>query len=501
MRLLPLLTLCITGSAAAVPASYRPVVYDVGAVPIVRTVVDCRADDNGGCDVVAGEFRLLEDGKRSVIAERVNEFGKTDLGVALIVLLDASPSMNGRPMQAIQRGLAQLVARKRDRDQIAVLSFANDFRWEARWDSSAGSVESAFQNLQTRGNRTRIYDAVAEALNEFDSQSRRDSHFPLRRTILLLSDGHDEGSEGSLQDQVQRLSSSRTRLDAVGLRRSPVWMRSLQTLATAGFGTFRPADTPEALTGLLERGIDILLQTSVLEFRAEHLTADGHSHEIGIEHTPTGWRDTKSLPLPEYRFYKDRRVWIGSGVITAVAVLLAAFMIRRRRQPVAVAPPPKATPMPRVTVVDPRIKPEPIHRTATVVEPIPGSVSTFVPPSKPTGVVAAKPARTATVLAPHGSEQMVLCAISGPLAGQRVELNVNEFWIGSAANNHLCLSMDAAVSGNHTCIRREGVLHRLYDNESLNNTWVNGKPVGSSVVLLQPGDRITIGQSEFFFQS
>jgi pSer/pThr/pTyr-binding forkhead associated (FHA) protein len=120
----------------------------------------------------------------------------------------------------------------------------------------------------------------------------------------------------------------------------------------------------------------------------------------------------------------------------------------------------------------------------------------------PTSDIAAnvKPARAGTVMAPSTAETMGLTALAGPLAGQTFELNVTDFWIGSAANNHLCLSADPAVSGNHACVRTEGAFRRIYDNGSLNNTWVNGKPVGTSAVLLHTGDRITIGQSEFIFQ-
>jgi pSer/pThr/pTyr-binding forkhead associated (FHA) protein len=115
--------------------------------------------------------------------------------------------------------------------------------------------------------------------------------------------------------------------------------------------------------------------------------------------------------------------------------------------------------------------------------------------------VAATPVRAATVLAPQSSQRMLLVTLSGPRAGQRVEVAAHEFWIGSAANNSLCLTEDPAVSGNHACIRREGTIYRLYDNGSLNGTWVNGEVTGASATLLKNGDRITIGHSEFVFQS
>jgi hypothetical protein len=402
-------------------------------------------------------------------------------------------------MESIRRGLAQLVSRKRAQDRVAVLSFANDFQWDARWESSPVEVEKAFRNLRTRGNRTRLYDAVSRALDELDLEGGRSSDFPARRAILVLSDGHDEGSETTLQRQVERLSASRVRLDAVGLARSPVWLRSLQRLATAGFGMFRTAGAPEDLTDLLERGLDILLETPAVEFSAEHLKADGRSHGVGVEHTPTGWRDVASVEIPDNPFYADVRVWLIGGIAAAVAIVFGGVLLSRSRKPPV--PVSKPASVPEAPVAAARRNSVPAHRTVTVAETEVPPVPSYVPSVAPAGAVSADPVRSPTVLAPQTSLVMFLEGVSGSRMGQRVEVAAHEFWIGSAPNNNLCLSEDPAVSGNHACIRREGTIYRLYDNGSLNDTWVNGKPTGTSVALLKHGDHIIIGQTEFAFQS
>ncbi len=83
----------------------------------------------------------------------------------------------------------------------------------------------------------------------------------------------------------------------------------------------------------------------------------------------------------------------------------------------------------------------------------------------------------------------------------RFPITEQEFWIGSAANNHLCMPADEGVSGNHACIRTEPPFRRLYDNGSLNNTWVNGRALGQEVAVIQPGDRIRLGASDFLLET
>jgi pSer/pThr/pTyr-binding forkhead associated (FHA) protein len=94
-----------------------------------------------------------------------------------------------------------------------------------------------------------------------------------------------------------------------------------------------------------------------------------------------------------------------------------------------------------------------------------------------------------------------LTATTGPYTGQTFPITEQEFWIGSAANNHLCLAADQGVSGNHACIRTEESFRRLYDNESLNNTWLNGRPVGREIAIIQPGDHIRLGASDFLVET
>jgi len=497
----------LTAIAASSDLAYRLVEFETSSLPDVTAVVDARYGPAGPPPISAGDFGLLEDGRATAAAVGTAKFRDTGMGLALIVAIDVSPSMEGRPLNAIRQGLVQLVSRKRDQDRVTVLSFADDVRWETRWDASDGAMQNAFRNLRTRGHWTRLYDAVERAMDEFAAETKQDSKFPARMCVLVLSDGHDEGSRTTLNEAANRLHSSRIRLDAVGLAHSNLWLGSLQTLARAGFGGFRSAGTPDALTNLLRQGIDQLLDLPAIEFRTERRFGDGKFHQLGVEHLPSHWRDELPVKLPEGPWYTQSRWQVVAGGTIAL-LLAAAIMFGRRR--------PKEQPAAEVARTT---APTAVHRRIeTVAEPAPGPSSiaprsvpppceaerrSVTPPSAGAVPVEASaisnPVRVATTFAPSAPGPAALCTLiveQGPYVGQRVPLSADEFWIGSSTNNHLCLSEDQAVSGNHACIRREGRFLRLYDNGSLNNTLINGRGIGREVVLLQPGDRIRIGQSE-----
>jgi Nif-specific regulatory protein len=89
-----------------------------------------------------------------------------------------------------------------------------------------------------------------------------------------------------------------------------------------------------------------------------------------------------------------------------------------------------------------------------------------------------------------------LAAISGKLKGTIFEIGDDSLVIGRETAANLCIA-DASVSRRHTKIEKHDDRFVITDLESLNGTFVNDVPVKSRV--LQHGDRLRIGDSQFVF--
>ena len=89
-----------------------------------------------------------------------------------------------------------------------------------------------------------------------------------------------------------------------------------------------------------------------------------------------------------------------------------------------------------------------------------------------------------------------LAAISGKLKGAIFALNEESLIIGRETAANLCIP-DASVSRRHSKIEKNDTGFVLSDLESLNGTFVNDVPVKSR--LLEHGDRVRIGDSQFLF--
>jgi Nif-specific regulatory protein len=89
-----------------------------------------------------------------------------------------------------------------------------------------------------------------------------------------------------------------------------------------------------------------------------------------------------------------------------------------------------------------------------------------------------------------------LAAISGKLKGAVFAVNEETLVIGRETAANLCIA-DASVSRRHSKIEKKESGFVISDLESLNGTFVNDLPIRSR--LLEHGDRVRIGDSQFVF--
>ena len=89
-----------------------------------------------------------------------------------------------------------------------------------------------------------------------------------------------------------------------------------------------------------------------------------------------------------------------------------------------------------------------------------------------------------------------LAAISGKLKGAIFAINEEALVIGRETAANICIA-DASVSRRHSSLEKKEAGFVLTDLESLNGTFVNDVPIKTR--LLEHGDRVRIGDSQFLF--
>jgi FHA domain len=101
------------------------------------------------------------------------------------------------------------------------------------------------------------------------------------------------------------------------------------------------------------------------------------------------------------------------------------------------------------------------------------------------------------VVSSSGTPGAVLVAVGGPLKGQRYVIDKPNYRVGRNPNNDLCAAGDDSVSSNHASLRYENGGLFLYDQGSLNGTFLNEQRVSTGPLMVRQGDRIRVGESVF----
>lgn len=478
------------------------------------------------------DLKLFSQGKEIGSASSIRSFEASGEGLTAILALDASGSMRGAPINAIHATISKFVKQARPQDKVAVVTFADDVHTDVPFGASQSALAQELNTVQARGKLTRLYDALLQTLDQFNS------NLPMRRLLIVISDGHDEGSQHALVDVIAKAKSMGVVIDCIGLNRdNGAYLNTLQQMSDQTGGTYRHALNVQELDTYVGQGIQAARVTPVASFKTSHLASDDTLHSAQLRWVPGNASATVFIRTPKSNAIQNFWLWGLGACFLAGVILLSISWFGSRAGPKRNVPGPQAgappvpqfqpppvpegyasAPVPSPGYPVPFERPSgPGSRTPTVPEtgPVPVPISpgptprptpTAVEPkttqveSAPVVDPEARTERTRTKLAvyfeaPDKGPFGRLAVQNGPLAGQVFEIGSRTFRIGAVAGNELILPDDPTVSSNHARLFWEGAIFKIEDLSSLNGTYINGMKLTQGRHLLRPGDEIQLGQT------
>lgn len=218
----------------------------------------------------------------------------------LIVLLDASGSMGGPPLETAKRVVGQLIASLDPRDTLELIEFSDSPRRylpdAVRADEAAKRTAIKWLDGRTAGGGTEIREAVVEALKPLRSGAQRQ--------VVVVTDGY-VGGEAAILTACHGHLPAASRLHVLGV--GAAVNRSLAAaLARAGRGI----EVLVALNEDVEPGVKRLLDRTCAPLLTD-VTLRGSAL---VEHAPAH--------LPD--------VFAGSPLVAAVAVKQGALIVSGR---------------------------------------------------------------------------------------------------------------------------------------------------------------------------
>lgn len=159
-----------------------------------------------------------------------------------ILLVDASNSMAGKPIEQAMIAARAFLAERTDALPVAVIAYSPEITVLSEFTTSSNELSDAVSESPPTAEGTRIYDALIEAAN-----MAREAGYE-RTTAVLLSDGHRRGVQATREEAIQALTDANVRVISVGLRSPEYDAETLRSIAQSTNGTYVESATPEQLT-------------------------------------------------------------------------------------------------------------------------------------------------------------------------------------------------------------------------------------------------------------
>jgi Ca-activated chloride channel homolog len=163
-------------------------------------------------DLEQGDFQVFEDG----VLQEVTFFNKTNLPIALGLLLDTSASMETR-LPIAQEAAIGFAKKLRPQDLAEVIDFDSRVLILQPFTNKAPELEQAIKRTSAGGS-TSMYNAIYIALKDLKKVVATNIDEIRRQAIVVLSDGEDTSSLLPFEEVLDLAKRSETAIYAIGLR-------------------------------------------------------------------------------------------------------------------------------------------------------------------------------------------------------------------------------------------------------------------------------------------
>ncbi len=261
---------------AQAPATLNIAQVITSAYPDVTAVIDVR-DATGAplAGLTAADFSATEDGNPAGVTG-VQAAASSDLGLAVVLVIDTSSEMAGEPLSAAQEAATNFVGALLPKDGAIVIPFADSAGMPSILTSDEQSLAATLHALQAGGSRA-LYDAVVGA-----AQRARTAPLP-RRAVILLTDGPDSGNKSAadVQGSLDAAINSGVPFFTIGLG-NDISLLYLQVLAGRTGGEFLAAPTPGDISAAFDQIETVLSSQYLVQL---HLSAPANLGTTDLEVT------------------------------------------------------------------------------------------------------------------------------------------------------------------------------------------------------------------------
>ena len=296
--------LVISGASTTIAQEPDQPAFRTGVDLVALNVTVTDENDRYVTDIDVEGFQLFEDGAQ----QEVTFFTRTQLPIALALLMDTSASMADR-MSTAQEAAIGFAERLRTQDLASIIDFDSRVDILHEFTNSLDALTSAIRRTSAGGS-TSLYNAIYISLKELAKiGAAATAEEEIRRqAIVMLSDGEDTSSLVGFEEVLELAKRSNTIIYSIGLRSRDIRTRRgfreadfvLRQLAQeTGGRTFFPEQV-EDLPEIYQRISNELSSQYTLGYVSKNPIRDGRWRRVvvRVDHPNVGARTKQGYYAP-----------------------------------------------------------------------------------------------------------------------------------------------------------------------------------------------------------
>ncbi|MGE0862790.1 MAG: VWA domain-containing protein [Vicinamibacterales bacterium] len=202
----------VTLTAGPAGGQDKPQVFRAGVEMVSLNVTVTDSQGRYVTDLKQEEFGVFEDGAK----QELSYFNRTNLPIALSLLIDSSASMEQR-MENAQEAAIGFAQKIRPQDIAQVVDFDSRVEIRQAFTNELAELERAI-HATSAGGSTALHNAVYISLKELAKVKAKNPAEVRRQAIVVLSDGEDTSSLVSFEEVLELAKRSETAIYTIGLQ-------------------------------------------------------------------------------------------------------------------------------------------------------------------------------------------------------------------------------------------------------------------------------------------
>jgi len=188
----------------------------------------------------------------------------------VVLVIDASGSMEGAPIESAKTAAKSFVDQKRPEDFIAIVTFSDEVTVLSEFSNRGTVLNERIDTIEAAGG-TAMFDGIIRATELFATADDDQ----IRKNMIVLTDGADEDSVATVAQAAAAVTNGGIRTFGVALESDAFSPDDLQSIVASANGQFLSTSDPEQLSGIYGQIRRELGNSLVLRFNVDQpLPAD-----------------------------------------------------------------------------------------------------------------------------------------------------------------------------------------------------------------------------------